>query len=202
MACLQRLTGMGLEPARQRPIGAFVGIYLPLTDTEAQQFQQAITALRPTEQEAVMVLLTEWEQKGRAEATRSLVQRLLAAKRDMRLPSEVSTSDRCACLIRDASGDVQYDRDEREVVFRLLAERDERRSLMMTTNVAFAEWSRIVPDPMTTRATLDREVQHSVMLAMMSMERCRAEEADAQQSVTSEHQSKTLTTIATTHNTR
>src|SRR5712691_9437980 len=53
-------------------------------------------------------------------STASLVQRLLAAKRDLRLPQELKRLDRYGCLILDDIGYVQHDRDEMEVLFTLL----------------------------------------------------------------------------------
>lgn len=54
-------------------------------------------------------------------STASLVQRLLAAKRDLRLPQMLAQLDRFACLILDDIGYVQHDRDEMEVLFTLLS---------------------------------------------------------------------------------
>jgi DNA replication protein DnaC len=114
-------------------------------------------------------------------STAVLVQRLLAAKRDLRLPQELAKLDRYACLILDDIGYVQQSREEMEVVFTLLAERYERRSVIITTNLAFSEWERIFKDPMTTMAVFDRVVHHSVILDMMGLESYRAKEATAQQ---------------------
>src|SRR6266699_2251168 len=52
-----------------------------------------------------------------------LIQRLLAAKRDLRLPQELTKLDKFACVILDDIGYVQHDRDEMEVLFTFLAER-------------------------------------------------------------------------------
>ncbi len=109
--------------------------------------------------------------------TSTLVQRLLAAKRDLRLPQELSKLDKFACVILDDIGYIQHDRDEMEVLFTFLAERYERKSVMITTNLVFNEWERIFKDPMTTIAAIDRLVHHSVILDMMSVESYRAEEA-------------------------
>jgi DNA replication protein DnaC len=49
-------------------------------------------------------------------STASLVQRLLAAKRDLRLPQMLAQLDRFECLILDDIGYVQHDRDEMEVL--------------------------------------------------------------------------------------
>jgi len=119
--------------------------------------------------------------------TSTLVQRLLAAKRDLRLPQEVAKLDKFACVILDDIGYVQHDRDEMEVLFTFLAERYERKSVMISTNLVFSEWQRIFKDPMTTMAAIDRVVHHSVILDMMSVESYRAEAASHQHL----HQSQT-----------
>jgi DNA replication protein DnaC len=105
--------------------------------------------------------------------TSALVQRLLAAKRDLRLPQELAKLDKFACVILDDIGYVQHDRDEMEVLFTFLAERYERKSV-------FSEWERIFKDPMTTMAAIDRLVHHSIILDMMSVESYRAEVASLQ----------------------
>jgi DNA replication protein DnaC len=110
-------------------------------------------------------------------STAALVQRLLAAKRDLRLPQQLAKLDHVACLILDDIGYVQHDRDEMEVLFTLLAERYERRSVILTTNLVFSEWDRIFKDPMTTMAAIDRVVHHSVILDLMAVESYRAQEA-------------------------
>jgi len=111
--------------------------------------------------------------------TSTLVQRLLAAKRDLRLPQELAKLDRFECLILDDIGYVQHDRDEMEVLFTLLAERYERKSVAITTNLVFSEWERIFKDPMTTLAAIDRVVHHSVVLDLMAVDSYRAKVAGA-----------------------
>jgi DNA replication protein DnaC len=113
-------------------------------------------------------------------STAALVQQLLAAKRDLRLPRELARLDRFACVILDDIGYVQHSRDEMEVLFTFLAERYERRSVILTTNLVFSEWDRIFQDPMTTMAAIDRVVHHSVILDMMGLESYRARAASAQ----------------------
>ena len=111
--------------------------------------------------------------------TASLMQRLLAAKRDLRLPQELARLDRYACVILDDIGYVQYDRDEMEVLFTLLAERYERRSVALSTNLVFSDWERIFKDPLTTLAAIDRVVHHAVILDLMQVESYRAQAATA-----------------------
>ena len=43
-----------------------------------------------------------------------------------------------------------------EVLFTFLAERYERRSVMLTSNLVFSQWDKIFKDPMTTAAAIDR----------------------------------------------
>ncbi len=110
--------------------------------------------------------------------TSSLVQRLLAAKRDLRLPQELAKLDKFACVILDDIGYVQHDRDEMEVLFTFLAERYEHKSVMITTNLVFSEWERIFKNPMTTMAAIDRVIHHCVILDMMAVESYRAQQAN------------------------
>jgi len=113
--------------------------------------------------------------------TGALVQRLLAAKRDLRLPHELAKLDRFECIVLDDIGYVQHDRDEMEVLFTLLAERYERKSVVITTNLVFSEWGRIFKDPMTTMAAIDRVVHHSVVLDLMAVDSYRAQAAGTSQ---------------------
>jgi DNA replication protein DnaC len=96
----------------------------------------------------------------------ALVEKLLAAKRDLHLTRELKRLDRFACLILDDIGYVQQDREEMEVLFTLLSERYERSSLMITSNLVFSKWDQIFKDPMTTAAAIDRVVHHSIILEL------------------------------------
>ena len=117
-----------------------------------------------------------------------LVQELLAAKRDLALPRALAKLDAFDLLVLDDIGYVQQSADEVEVLFTLMAERYERRSLLITSNLTFSEWDRIFKNPMTTAAAIDRLVHHSVILefngksrrAEMAEERARGGDAPAQ----------------------
>ena len=99
-------------------------------------------------------------------ATALLVQRLLRAKRDLNLERELRELDRFDAVILDDIGYVQQDQAEMEVLFTVLAERYERRSVIITSNLVFSQWDRIFKDAMTTSAAIDRIVHHSVILEM------------------------------------
>ncbi len=94
----------------------------------------------------------------------SLVERLLDAKRNLRLARELKRLDSFECLALDDIGYVQHDRAEMEVLFALLAERYERKSVMITSNLVFSKWDQIFKDPMTTAAAIDRVVHHAAVL--------------------------------------
>ena len=96
----------------------------------------------------------------------ALVERLLQAKRDLSLSRELRKLDRIECLILDDIGYVQHDRAEMEVLFALLAQRYERESVMITSNLVFSQWDRIFKDSMTTAAAIDRVVHHSIILEL------------------------------------
>lgn len=106
-----------------------------------------------------------------------LVQRLLAAKRDLALEATLRRLDRFDAVILDDLGYVQQSREEMEVLFTFLAERYERKSVLITSNLVFSQWDRIFRDPMTTAAAIDRLVHHAVILEM-SGKSVRAEQAE------------------------
>ncbi|HHE72919.1 MAG TPA: hypothetical protein ENL34_11635 [Chloroflexi bacterium] len=81
-------------------------------------------------------------------------------------------------VILDDLGYVQQSREEMEVLFTFLAERYERRSVVITSNLVFSEWDQIFKDPLTTAAAIDRVVHHSLIIEFgRDMKSVRAEEA-------------------------
>lgn len=95
-----------------------------------------------------------------------LVQRLLIAKKELQLEAELKRLDAFDAVVLDDIGYIQQAREEMEVLFTFLAERYERRSVIITSNLVFSQWDRIFKDPMTTAAAIDRVVHHSVILEM------------------------------------
>ena len=95
-----------------------------------------------------------------------LVQELLIAKRDLKLSRVLKKFGRYDVLVIDDIGYVQQSREEMEVLFTLLADRYERGSVMLTSNLPFSKWEAIFKDPMTTAAAIDRLVHHSVILEL------------------------------------
>ena len=83
-----------------------------------------------------------------------------------------------------------------EVLFTFLAERYERRSVMITSNLMFSSWDRIFKDPMTAAAAIDRLVHHSTVLDVTG-ESVRAEEAKQAEQARKETATTTTTALRT-----
>ena len=96
--------------------------------------------------------------------TFKLVQQLLNAKKDLRLDALLKKLDGFDGIVLDDLGYVQQSREEMEVLFTFLAERYERRSVLISSNLVFSKWDQIFKDPMTTMAAVDRLVHHAVIL--------------------------------------
>ena len=94
----------------------------------------------------------------------AVVQELLSAKRDLDLPRALGKLDLFEVILLDDLGYVQQSPEEAEVLFTLLAERYERCSVMVTSNLVFSQWDRIFRDQMATAAAIDRLVHHAVLL--------------------------------------
>jgi len=107
-----------------------------------------------------------------------LIDGLLRAKRDHELARELRRLDRFEAIILDDIGYVQQSREEMEVLFTFLAERYERRSIIITSNLVFSAWDKIFKDPLTTAAAIDRVVHHSHIVEFgREITSMRAEEA-------------------------
>ena len=95
-----------------------------------------------------------------------LAQDLLRAKKELRLSRAIQKLAHYEGLVIDDLGYVQQSREEMEVLFAILAERYERGSVLISSNLPFSKWEAIFKDPMTTAAAIDRLVHHSVILEL------------------------------------
>lgn len=118
----------------------------------------------------------------------ALVEKLLVAKRDLCLTRELKRLDQFDCICLDDIGYVKQDSAQMEVLFTLLAERYERKSVAFSSNLKFSEWNQIFKDPMTTAAAVDRVVHHSVVLSFTGPS-YRAEEAERRAAQAAKEQS-------------
>jgi DNA replication protein DnaC len=95
-----------------------------------------------------------------------LVQELLRAKQELRLVRSLKRLVKYDVILLDDLGYVQHSREEMEVLFTFLAERYERGTVMLTSNLPFSKWETIFKDPMTTAAAIDRLVHHSIIIEL------------------------------------
>lgn len=98
--------------------------------------------------------------------TSDLVQRLQVARREMRLPAEIAKFDRFDLLILDDLSYVRRDQAETSVLFELISERYERKSLALTANQPFSGWNQVFPEAAMTLAAVDRLVHHSTIFEL------------------------------------
>lgn len=93
-----------------------------------------------------------------------LVEQLLLAKRQLALARALRRLDAYELLVLDDLGSVPHSTEQAEVLFTLVAERYERRSLLITSRFALSSWQRLFGRRVMATAALDRLVHHSVIL--------------------------------------
>ena len=113
--------------------------------------------------------------------TSEMVQRLQAARQSLALPQALAKLDRYDLLILDDLSYVRKDQAETSVLFELIAERYERRSILITANQPFSGWDNVFPDPGMTVAAIDRLVHHSTIFELHKVESYRGKQAARQQ---------------------
>ena len=114
-----------------------------------------------------IALAREWCLRGRKIlyiTASQLVQQLLAAKAILKLNEMIKRLDKFDVLVIDDISYVPYERHETDVLFVVLAERYEQRSLLITSNLVFSKWNQIFKDDMTTTAAIDRLVHHATVI--------------------------------------
>ena len=92
------------------------------------------------------------------------------AAQNLQLPQALAKLDRYDLLILDDISYVRKDQAETSVLFELIAERYERRSILITANQPFSAWNDVFPDPGMTVAAIDRLVHHSTIFELQGRE--------------------------------
>ena len=113
--------------------------------------------------------------------TGEIVQKLQVARQSLQLPSALAKLDRFDLIILDDLSYVRKDQAETSVLFELIAERYERRSILITANQPFSGWDNVFPDPGMTVAAIDRLVHHSTIFELHQVESYRGKQAARQQ---------------------
>jgi DNA replication protein DnaC len=93
-----------------------------------------------------------------------LVMRLAEAKRGGTLERLMSEIQRCQLLILDEWGYIPVDKEGSQLLFRVIADSYESRSLVITTNLEFSKWGSVFTDDQMAAAMIDRLAHHGHLL--------------------------------------
>ena len=96
----------------------------------------------------------------------NLVQQLLIAKSKLALNNFIKKLEKFEVLIIDDISYIPYSKEESDLLFVILAELYEQRSLVITSNLVFSQWDNIFKDKMTTTAAIDRLVHHATIIEL------------------------------------
>lgn len=110
----------------------------------------------------------------------NLVNRLEESQKQYQLERFLKQLDKCELLICDELGYLSFSRAGAELLFQVFAERYERGSLLITSNLPFSEWTQIFQGERMTAALLDR-LTHRCQIFEMNGESYRFRESMKQQ---------------------
>ena len=96
----------------------------------------------------------------------SLVNQLEEAQKKFALDALLKKLDRIDLLIVDELGYLSFSRSGAELLFQVFADRYERRSLLITSNLSFSDWNQIFQGERMTAALLDRLKHHCHIFEM------------------------------------
>ena len=90
----------------------------------------------------------------------SLVMRLRRARDENRLDAELRAIGRARLLVIDELGYLPIDIDGARLLFQVVADSYEKRSVVFTTNLEFGRWGEVFGDGDMAAAVIDRIVHH------------------------------------------
>jgi DNA replication protein DnaC len=102
--------------------------------------------------------------KVRFYKTAALVNELVAAKANGLLVQLLKKLNKLELLICDEWGYIPFDAEGSQLLFQVIADCYEKRSLIITTNIEFSKWNGIFYDDQLTAALIDRLVHHSHLI--------------------------------------
>jgi DNA replication protein DnaC len=105
-----------------------------------------------------------------------LVNELVESRSDRALSRSIQRYARCGLLILDEMGYVPFSKEGSQLLFQVLADRYERGSMIVTTNLGFADWTQLFGDPTLTAALLDR-LTHKAVIINCNWESYRLQES-------------------------
>ena len=113
---------------------------------------------------AIGIAACNREKKTRFYRTATLVNELVEAKNNGTLKRFLKTLRKTDLLICDEWGYIPLDREGAQLLFQVIAERYERNSVIITTNLEFSKWNGIFYDDKLTSAIIDRLIHHCHLL--------------------------------------
>lgn len=105
-----------------------------------------------------------------------LVNELIEAREERTLQRILQRYTRYDLLIIDELGYIPFSKEGAELLFQVLAERHEKGSVIITTNLGFADWTQVFGDPVITAALLDR-LTHKAHIINCTWESYRLKES-------------------------
>lgn len=105
----------------------------------------------------------------------ALANELIEARDEKTLARAVKRYAGYGLLIIDELGYVPFSKEGAQLIFQILAERHERKPVMITTNMGFGDWTQIFGDPSMTAALLDR-ITHKAHVINCTWESYRLKE--------------------------
>lgn len=105
-----------------------------------------------------------------------LANELLEARQGHTLSRLIQRYARYGLLVLDELGYVPFSKEGAELLFQVLAERHERRSVIITSNLGFADWTQVFGEPTLTAALLDR-LTHKAHILTCDWESYRLKES-------------------------
>lgn len=105
---------------------------------------------------ALAVLACQQGRRVRFTTLAALANELQAAESRRELGRVVSRYARTELVVLDELGYLALPEGAAELVFQVISERNERASMIVTTNLPFGEWTKVFPDPRLAKAVVDR----------------------------------------------